>query len=70
MVQVFLDVSDIIDYNVNILNRHDLGNSFFCLAKNDPTVGFPYDATRMTGYLYPKTASENLGKLQRRNNVA
>jgi DNA polymerase iota len=60
---VFLDVTDIIDYNVSNLNINDLSNAFFCLAKDDPTVGFPYDATRMTGHLYPKTAAENLGKL-------
>jgi hypothetical protein len=60
---VFLDVTDIIDYNVSILNSNDLSNAFFCLAKHDPTVGFPYDATRLTGHLYPKTACENLGKL-------
>ncbi|KAI4679272.1 hypothetical protein J4E81_010525 [Alternaria sp. BMP 2799] len=36
-------------------------NAFFCLDRNDPTVGFPYDATQLTGHLYPKTASEHLG---------
>jgi DNA polymerase iota len=63
MVQVFLDVTDMIDYNVSILNFNDLNNAFFCLAKNDPTVGFPYDATRLMGRLYPQTATEKLGKL-------
>jgi hypothetical protein len=62
-VQVFLDVTDIIDYNVSILNINDLSNAFFCIAKDDPTVGFPYDAARLTGHLYPKTATEDLGKL-------
>lgn len=51
-----------IDYNVSILNYNDPTSAFFCLAKDDPTVGFPYDATRLTGHLYPKTATENLGK--------
>jgi DNA polymerase iota len=60
---VFLDVTDMIDYNVSILNSNDLSNAFFCLDRNDPTVGFPYDATRLRGHLYPKTASEHLGKL-------
>ena len=58
-----MDVTDIIEYNVSILNVNDLNNAFFCLAKNDPTVGFSYDATRLTGHLYPKMATENLGKL-------
>ncbi|KAH6869927.1 hypothetical protein BKA58DRAFT_360239 [Alternaria rosae] len=59
--EVFLDVTDLIDYNVSILNSNDLSNAFFCLDRNDPTVGFPYDATQLTGHLYPKTASEDLG---------
>ncbi|KAI4613484.1 uncharacterized protein J4E87_009785 [Alternaria ethzedia] len=59
--EVFLDVTDMIDYNVSILNSNDLSNAFFCLDRNDPTVGFPYDATRLRGHLYPKTASEHLG---------
>ena len=63
MVQVFLDVTDMIDYNVGILNSNRLSNAFFCLAKDEPTVGFPYDATRLTGHLYPKTADKDLGKL-------
>ena len=62
--QVFLDVTDMVDYNLSILNVNDLSNAFFCLAKHDPTVGFPYDATRLTGHLYPETANESLGKLR------
>jgi DNA polymerase iota len=58
--EVFLDVTDVVDYNVSILNVNDLGNAFFCLAKDDPTVGFFYDATRLTGHLYPETANESL----------
>ncbi|KAF1942026.1 DNA/RNA polymerase [Clathrospora elynae] len=58
--EIFLDVSDIIDYNISILNPNHLTNSFFYLSKNDPTVGFPYDATRLTGHTYPKTDTRNL----------
>lgn len=52
-----------IEHNVSILNVNDLSNSFFCLAKHDPTVGFPYDATRLTGHLYPESVNDDgLGK--------
>lgn len=51
-----------IEYNVSILNVNDLSNAFFCLAKHDPTVGFPYDATRLTGHLYPESVNDGLGK--------
>ncbi|KAF1852061.1 DNA/RNA polymerase, partial [Cucurbitaria berberidis CBS 394.84] len=56
--EIFMDVSDIIDFNVGILNSNDLGNSFFCLSKHDPTVGFSFDATKLTGHVYPEGAHE------------
>lgn len=48
-----MDVSDIVQYNVHLLNPHDLSNSFFCLSKNDPTEGFAYDASKVAGCVYP-----------------
>ncbi|PSN63695.1 DNA/RNA polymerase [Corynespora cassiicola Philippines] len=54
--EVFMDVSDIVQYNVHLLNPHDLSNSFFCLSKNDPTEGFAYDASKVAGCVYPTSA--------------
>ena len=51
--KVFLDVTDMIDYNAELLNHHDLGASFFHLNRNDPTVGFSFDASRTFGHTYP-----------------
>lgn len=51
--EVFLDVTDIVDYNQKLLNRNDLEHSFFCLDQNDPTVGFAFDATSIAGHVYP-----------------
>ncbi|RHZ60008.1 putative DNA polymerase iota [Aspergillus thermomutatus] len=51
--EVFLDVSGMIAYNVEMLNRNDLENSFFHLDRRDPTVGFTYDATGFQGHTYP-----------------
>jgi DNA polymerase iota len=42
-----------VDYNVNLLNHSDLGRSFFVLDKNDPTVGFEFDASKICGPTYP-----------------
>lgn len=42
-----------IQYNVDVLNRNDLGNSFFHLDRQDPTVGFAYDATELQGPTFP-----------------
>lgn len=50
---MFLDVTDMIDYNVALLSHHDLQHSFFCLDREDPTKGFEFDATRYCGPTYP-----------------
>jgi DNA polymerase iota len=49
--KVFLDVTDLVDYNFRLLTR-DLSNSFFCLSQNDPTVGFAFDASKPAGHVY------------------
>ena len=51
--EVFLDVTDIVDYNESILNPLDLGHSFFYLMRDDPTVGFEFDATQICGPTFP-----------------
>ncbi|KAH9864921.1 hypothetical protein IAQ61_008866 [Plenodomus lingam] len=52
--EVFMDVSDMIDYNLALL-ASATQNSFFLLSKEDPTVGFELDATRVVGHVYPET---------------
>ncbi|KAJ9149274.1 DNA polymerase iota [Pleurostoma richardsiae] len=47
--EVFLDVTDLVAYNVSLLNRNDLANSFFCLSREDPEQGFPFDASALAG---------------------
>lgn len=51
--EVFMDITDIVDYNQNLLNPNDLAHSFFSLERNDPTVGFTFDATIFAGHTYP-----------------
>jgi DNA polymerase iota len=51
--EVFMDMTDIVDYNQSLLNQHDLSNSFFQLNRNDPTVGFAFDASTLAGHSYP-----------------
>lgn len=46
-----------IDYNIDLLNYNDLGGSFFHLDRNDPTVGFPYDASSFFSHTYPATSA-------------
>jgi len=42
-----------IEYNLPFLNYNDLSHSFFCLDKDDPTVGFDFDASAIFGPTYP-----------------
>lgn len=51
--EVWMDVTDMIDYNMDVMNKHGLEHSFFHLAKDDPTEGFSFDATCIAGLAYP-----------------
>lgn len=42
-----------IDYNYALLNSHDLQHSFFCLDREDPTLGFEFDARTVCGPTFP-----------------
>jgi hypothetical protein len=59
--QVWMDVTDVVDYNVGLLNQNNLADSFFFLSRTDPTLGFAFDASTVAGHTYPKT-SGTLGK--------
>lgn len=52
-----LDCTDMIDYNCELLNTHNLSQSFFCIDKDDPTRGFDFDATAVFGPTFPKHPS-------------
>lgn len=49
-----------IAYNVDVLNRNDLENSFFYLDRHDPTIGFAYDATKFHGPTFPSDSDSAL----------
>ena len=51
--EVFLDVTDIVDYNLDVLNHNSLPDSFFHLDRTDPTIGFTYDASCFAGNTFP-----------------
>lgn len=55
--EVWLDVTDMVDYNMEVLNKNDLEHSFFQVSRDDPTVGFDIDATAVIGHTYPKDYS-------------
>lgn len=49
-----MDITDMIDYNMDLLSRHDLTACFFHLDRNDPTIGFGFDASTVCGHSFPK----------------
>ncbi|OHE97646.1 impB/mucB/samB family protein, partial [Colletotrichum orchidophilum] len=50
--EIFMDVTDIINYNMFCLNRASLTESFFHLSKKDPEKGFICDLTKVAGCVY------------------
>ncbi|KAG6008208.1 hypothetical protein E4U21_004807 [Claviceps maximensis] len=44
-----LDVTDIVDYNIECVSTRNLSNSFFFLSKANPEVGFHCDLTKFAG---------------------
>lgn len=42
-----------IDYNLEMLNHNTLQSSFFYLARLDPTIGFTYDCSSISGHTVP-----------------
>ena len=50
--EIFLDVTDSVSYNVELLNRNALDQSFFCLSRSNPELGFPFDATSFSGCVW------------------
>ncbi|KAF3766334.1 hypothetical protein M406DRAFT_60741 [Cryphonectria parasitica EP155] len=56
--EIFLDVTDIIAYNVGLLNANALSESFFCLAPDDPEKGFPFDASAFAGCVVEGTSDK------------
>ncbi|TAQ83456.1 hypothetical protein B7494_g8223 [Chlorociboria aeruginascens] len=51
--EVFMDITDIVEYNIDLLNLNDLENSFFNTNRTDPTIGFAFDATGIAGHGFP-----------------
>lgn len=54
-----MDVTDIIDYNAELLNYNNLASSFFHLDRNDPTVGFSFDASQVFGHTFPVASTSS-----------
>ncbi|KAK0634694.1 hypothetical protein B0T17DRAFT_478969, partial [Bombardia bombarda] len=50
--EMFLDVTDMVAYNLGLLNRNAVHESFFCLSRTDPEKGFAYDASSFAGCVH------------------
>lgn len=49
--EIFLDVTDLVNFNLALLNPNALSASFFCLSRDDPQLGFAFDASTLAGCL-------------------
>ena len=58
--EVFLDVSDVIAFNVELLNWNCLETSFFHLDRRDPTLGFAFDASTIPHHSLPANTPPSL----------
>ncbi|EMC95019.1 hypothetical protein BAUCODRAFT_91554 [Baudoinia panamericana UAMH 10762] len=57
--EVWLDVTDMVDYNMQTLNRNHLGQSFFQTSHDDPMDGFSFDASNLASHAYPANYAHN-----------
>ena len=58
--EMFLDVTDMVKYNLELLNQSTITDSFFYLSRTDPAGGgFSYDASSFAGCVH---ASEDVAK--------
>lgn len=60
--KVWMDVTDMVNYNLQLLNPADLTSSFFCLSKTDPSIGFAFDCSSVAGQTHPEHADSPSGK--------
>lgn len=58
--EVFLDVTDMVKYNLELLNKSTIPDSFFYLSRTDPAGGgFSYDASSFAGCVHaPEDVAE------------
>jgi len=60
--EVFLDVTDVVAYNRELINPHALADSFFQLDRADPVEGFAFDGSRFYGCVEPPSQSLGLNE--------
>ena len=61
--EVWVDVTECVEWNLEGLNRSNLGQSWFMVEKEDPTKGFDLDAREVCGHMYKPPAEEKAAKV-------
>ncbi|KAK4941235.1 hypothetical protein LTR10_018771 [Elasticomyces elasticus] len=67
--EVWLDCTDMVDYNLDLLNHNDLSHSFFCLSRDDPIIGFEYSASDVFGPTYPPNMLKSVQLTEEENRL-
>ena len=50
--EVWLDVTDMVQFTLDRLDQDSLTDSFFFLSPTDPSLGFAFDATTFSGHVF------------------
>ncbi|KAF3284954.1 hypothetical protein TWF970_011226 [Orbilia oligospora] len=57
--EVFMDVTDQIDYNLDLAKRESFKTGFYQLKPDQPNFGFKFDWETIPGHLYPPLTNPN-----------
>ncbi|KAK6345467.1 hypothetical protein TWF718_007383 [Orbilia javanica] len=57
--EVFMDVTDQIDYNLDLAQKESFKSGFYQLKPDQPNFGFRFDWSIVPGHLYPSLAKPN-----------
>ncbi|KAI5303815.1 hypothetical protein KEM56_007165 [Ascosphaera pollenicola] len=60
--EVFMDVTSMIDYNLQRLVRDNPTNAFFYMSQDNSDAGFPYNATVIAGQAFPPSPDYEANK--------
>ena len=47
-----------VDYNIEMINQNALQCSFLHLSRNDPTIGLPFDGSKVSGHTFPAGSAD------------
>lgn len=62
MQKIFVDATEIIDFNTGTSETTAVGEQFFRLSRTDPTWGFPYNREKIPGHIHPASRTTTISE--------